>query len=114
MSQNYNRGPSMYLRMVCLGLCRNLLSIDFQLNKIDPSTNIISRQMQNGDTEPNSKYYLDKYFNIAYSSHPHFIYILLLQLHPDSLLLKLLLDPIPNLQNFLNPNHVLDTLISPG
>ena len=47
------------------GKCRNLLSIDYQLNKIDPSTNIISRPMQSGNIETNSKYYLEKYFNIA-------------------------------------------------
>ena len=32
------------------------------------------------NTEPYTrtkfKYYLEKYFNIAYSNHPHFIYIL--------------------------------------
>ena len=26
---------------------------------------LFSRQIQNGDTEPNSKYYLEEYFNIA-------------------------------------------------
>ena len=38
--------------------------------------------MQSGDTEPNSKYYLYKYFNISYIKHPRFIYIIWLQLHP--------------------------------
>ena len=34
-------------------------------------------------------------------------------MHPDSLVLESLLDPSPNLPNLLNPNHVLNTLISP-
>ena len=42
--------------------CRNLLYFDSQLNQIEPSTNIISRPMQSGDTGQNSKYYLEKYF----------------------------------------------------
>ena len=45
--------------------------------------------------------------------HPHFIYILLLELHPESLVLYSFLDTIPNLPNFLNPNNVLNTLILP-
>ena len=48
--------------------CRNILLIGSRFNLIDPSTNIISRQMKNRDTEQNSKYYLKKYFNIAYSN----------------------------------------------
>ena len=36
-----------------------------------------------------------------------------MQLHPESLVLEFILDPSPNLPNFLNPNHVLNTLISP-
>ena len=36
-----------------------------------------------------------------------------MQLHPESLVLEFILDPSPNLTNFLNPNHVLNTLISP-
>ena len=63
--------------------------------------------MQSGDREPNSKYYLEEYFNIAYSKHPHFIYIIWLQLHPEFLPLESLLDPSPNLPNFLNLNQVL-------
>ena len=51
--------------------------------------------MQSGDTEPNSKYYLDKYFNIAWSNHPQFIYVILLQPHPEYLVLYYFLDPIP-------------------
>ena len=35
-----------------------------------------------------------------------------MQLHPEYLILKSFLDPIPNLPNFLNPNHVQNTLIS--
>ena len=71
-------------------------------------------QIQNGDTEPNSKYRLKEYFNIAYSKHPNFIYILWLQLHTESLVLDSFLEPIPNITSFLNLNHVLNTLISPG
>ena len=37
-----------------------------------------------------------------------------MKLHPESLFLESFLDPSPNLPNFLNPNHVLNTLISPG
>ena len=47
------------------GRCRNLISVDSWLNQIDPNTNIISRQIQNGDIEPNSKYCLKEYFNLA-------------------------------------------------
>ena len=94
--------------------CRNLLSIYQQFNRIDLSSNIISRPMQSGDTRPNSKYYQEKYLNIAQSNHPHFIYILWLQLNPEYLVLESFLYPIPDLSNFLNPNHVLNTLISPG
>ena len=36
-----------------------------------------------------------------------------MQLHPGYLVLESSLDPIPNLQNFLNLNHVLNTLILP-
>ena len=36
-----------------------------------------------------------------------------MQLHPDDLVLESFLDPILDLPNFLNPNHVLNTLISP-
>ena len=46
--------------------CRNLLSIDSLLNRVKPSKHIISRQMQNGDTLPNSKYCLKENFNIVY------------------------------------------------
>ena len=70
--------------------------------------------MQIGDTEPNSKYYLEKYFNLAYITHHHFICIILFQLHTEYLVLESFLDPIPNLPKFLNPNNVLNTLISPG
>ena len=48
------------------GSCRDLLSIDSRLKRINPSTNI-SRTIQNGDTEPNSKYSLKKYFQIVQS-----------------------------------------------
>ena len=34
---------------------------------------LFSFQIQNGDTEPKSKYYLEEYFNIAYSKHSQFI-----------------------------------------
>ena len=51
--------------------------------------------MQSGDAEPNSKYYLEKYFNIRYINHSNFIYIIWLQPHPESLVLEPLLDPIP-------------------
>ena len=43
----------------------NILFIDSWLNRIYPKTNIISCQIQNGYTEPNSKYCLKGYFNIA-------------------------------------------------
>ena len=69
--------------------------------------------MQNRDTEPNLKYYLEDYFNIVYINQPYFISILWLQLHPESLVLESFLETIPNLPNFLNSNHVLNTLISP-
>ena len=72
---------------------------------------LLSCQMYNRDIEPNSRYYLGEYFNIKYSKYPHFIYILWLQLHPKYLVLELFLEPIPNLSNFLNPNHMLNTLI---
>ena len=36
-------------------LCRNLMSIDLRLNRIDPRMNMIFRQIQNGDTEANSR-----------------------------------------------------------
>ena len=32
--------------------------------------------MKNRDIEQNPKYYLEEYFNIAQSKHPHFIYII--------------------------------------
>ena len=35
------------------------------LNQIEPSMNIISRPIQSGIQEPNSKYYLGKYFTIS-------------------------------------------------
>ena len=35
-------------------------------------------------------------------------------MHTESLVLESFLDPSPNLPNILNPNHVLNTLISPG
>ena len=38
------------------GRYRNLLYVVPRLNQIDLSTNIISRPMQRGDTDPNSKY----------------------------------------------------------
>ena len=47
------------------GRCSNILSIDSWLNRIDPSTYIISCQMWNGDIEPNYKYNLEEYFNTA-------------------------------------------------
>ena len=56
--------------------------------------NIIPCPIQSRIQEPNSKYYLDKYFYIAYSNHPHFIYIILLQPHPESLVIDSFLDPI--------------------
>ena len=34
-------------------------------------------------------------------------------MHPESSVLESFLDPIPNLPNFLNPNHVMNTLKSP-
>ena len=34
-------------------------------------------------------------------------------MHPESLVLELFLEPIPNIPNFLNPNHMLNTIISP-
>ena len=34
-------------------------------------------------------------------------------MHPDSLVLGSYLDLILDLPNFLNPNHVLNTLVSP-
>ena len=36
-----------------------------------------------------------------------------MQLHTESLFLDSFLDPSPNLPNFQNPNHMLNTLISP-
>ena len=48
-------------------MCRNIISLVSRLNRIDPSTNI-SRQIQNGDTEPNLKYSLKKYFQIVQSN----------------------------------------------
>ena len=69
--------------------------------------------MHIGDTEPNSKYYLDNYFNISYSNQPHSIYILWLQPYPDSWVIYSFLEPIINIPNFLNPNNVLNTLIPP-
>ena len=69
--------------------------------------------IQSRDTEPNSKYYLEEYLNIAQSKHPHFIYIILLQLNTESLALESFLDPSLNILKSLNPNHVLNTLISP-
>ena len=65
------------------------------MNVIDPSTNIISCPIKSGDTEPNSKYYLEKYFNIAWINHPHFIYIIWLKPHPEYLVLEYFLEPIP-------------------
>ena len=53
--------------------CRNLLEVDSILNRIYRGTNIISCPMQSGNTEPNSKYYLEKYFSIEWSKHPNFI-----------------------------------------
>ena len=50
--------------LVARVVCRDLLSIDSRLNQIDPSKNI-SRPIQNGDTEPNSKYSLKKYLQIV-------------------------------------------------
>ena len=47
------------------GRYRNLLYVVPRLNQIHLSTNIISLPMQREDTDPNSKYYLEKYFNIA-------------------------------------------------
>ena len=70
--------------------------------------------MQSRDIEPNSKYCLEEYFSIAYSKQPPFIDILLLKLNPYPLVLELFLDPSLNLPNFLDPNHVLNTLVSPG
>ena len=46
-------------------LCRNQLSIDSRLNRIDPRKNIIYRPMQSGDIEPNPKHYLENYLNIS-------------------------------------------------
>ena len=46
------------------GRCRNLLSINYRLNRIDPRTKN-PPQIQNGDTEPSSKYSLKKYFQIV-------------------------------------------------
>ena len=37
-----------------------------------------------------------------------------MQPHPGYLVLEPFLESIPNLPNYLNPNHVLNTLISPG
>ena len=72
------------------------------------------RPMQSKDKQKKSKYYLDNYFNIEWIKHPYFIYIIWLKMNPESLSLESLLDPRSNLPNFLNPNHVLNTLISPG
>ena len=51
--------------VVPITTCRNLLSIDSRFNQNNPRAIIISRQIQNRDTEPNSKYLLKEYFNIA-------------------------------------------------
>ena len=61
------------------------------LNWIDPIMDIISCPIQSGIQEPNSKY-LEKYFNIACSNHPHFVYIIWLRLYPESLVLDYSLD----------------------
>ena len=45
-------------------------STQAQLNQMDPSMNIISCLIQSGIQEPNSNYYLEKYFNISSSNHP--------------------------------------------
>ena len=55
-----------------MGRCRNLLWVDSQLNQTDLGTNIISRLIHIGDIEPYLEYYLEKYFNISYSTHAHF------------------------------------------
>ena len=41
--------------------------------------------------EQNSKYFLEKYFNIENSKHRKFIYIIWLQLHTEFLVLEYLL-----------------------
>ena len=70
-------------------------STQARLNRIDPSMNNISCPTQRGIQEPNSKYYLENYFNISYNNHPHFIYTIWLQPQPEYLALKSFLDAIP-------------------
>ena len=43
----------------------NLMYVNSRLNRIDPSKNIIFRPMQNGNIDPNLKYYLENYFEIS-------------------------------------------------
>ena len=73
------------------------------MNWNDPSTNIIQLPMQSGIKEPNSKYYLDNYFNIAWSNLPHFIYIIWLQPNPESLVIESFLYPIPQYSKLTQP-----------
>ena len=60
------RGAFILVETSCTGkVRRNITEVDSVLNRINPSTNIISCSMQIRDTEPNSKNYLEKYFNIT-------------------------------------------------
>ena len=66
-----------------------------RLNWYDLNINSIFRPIQSGIQEPNSKYYLEEYFNIAKSNHPHFILNILLQPYTESLVIEYLPDPSP-------------------
>ena len=54
--------PEVYGEVVPVGIYCRLIS---NLIKSTPAKILFSRKMQNRDTEPNSKYYLEEYFNIA-------------------------------------------------
>ena len=83
---------------------------------MEPIKNIISCPIKNVNTEPNCKFNLEKYFKIAYSNQATILTLAILFgcnyiqiIYSQSLLWNL----SPNLPNFLNPSHFLNTLIPP-
>ena len=65
MTNTYPKAEDKYVGIYC--------QLTTDLIELTRAQILFPRPMQIRDTEPNSKYYLEEYLNIAYSKNPHFI-----------------------------------------
>ena len=66
----WSLGASAVPHWVNVGICCPFIPYWIELTQAQI---LFSCQMQNRDTEPNSKYFMKEYFNIAYNKHPRCI-----------------------------------------